>query len=227
MNNALLMVLEYVIATAVVIAYAKFLGKKGMYIAVAVLIIASEVIVAKTFRIGMLELTCGNMSMGFVFTVLTSVTEVFGPKEARKALWAGFLGELAFVLLGMLSVLYAPSPTDFAHGYLQQVFHFTPRIALSSWIAYIIAGYFSTWLMKVLQPHTKLWMRNNASTKLGQILDNFIFVFGAYSFILPLNVIWSIWLTSTIVEFVLDYADTWVAYVLVAILKRKGEQVGV
>jgi len=226
MYNVGLLILEYVFAVALVLAYAKFFGKKGLHVAIAVLIVTSQIVTAKTFRIGSLELICGSIAMGFVFTIATSLTEVFGTKEGRSAIWAGFLGELAFLIFGLLTVAYEPSPTDFAQGYLQQAFHFTPRIAISSWVAYITSGYFATWLMKVLQPYTKLWVRNNAATKLGQILDNLIFVFGAYFLILPVNVIWTIWLTTSIVEFILDYADTWVVYVLVKMLKPKSEEIG-
>lgn len=63
-------------------------------------------------------------------------------------------------------------------------------------------------------------MRNNIATKLGQILDNTLFVILAFTGIYDLRTVSKIFLTTTIIEFVLDYVDTWVVYVGVSMLKK-------
>ncbi|MGJ8454069.1 queuosine precursor transporter [Pseudothermotoga sp. U03pept] len=220
MTNLLFLLAEYFLSCVVVLFATKYLKKEGLYIALATLIIASNLGVAKLFVLFGLEVTAANMSMGMAFAVYSIVTEVLGQREGRKAVWIGFFAQFAFVLLGLVYVGYLPSPNDIAQSYLKSVFSLTPRIAFASWTAYIISGYFAVWLHDKLKNRTKLWMRNNIATKLGQITDNLIFVSVAFFGVYDLKTLLNIYITTTVVEFVLDYIDTWIVYVGVSMLKK-------
>lgn len=117
-----------------------------MYVALATLIIASNLGVAKLFDLLNFEVTAANMSMGMAFAVYSIITEIYGQKEGRKAVWIGFFAQFSFVLLGLVYVGYTPSTNDVAQNYLSNAFAVTPRIALASWIAYILSGYFAVWI---------------------------------------------------------------------------------
>lgn len=221
MSNFLFLGLEYIASCLIVLFSIRFLKKEGLYVALATLIIASNLGVAKLFDLLNLEVTAANMSMGMAFAVYSIITEIYGQKEGRKAVWTGFFAQFSFVLLGFVYVGYKPSTNDVAQNYLSNVFAFTPRIALASWAAYILSGYFAVWVHEKLKLRTKLWMRNNIATKLGQILDNAIFVTLAFMGIYDLRTLMNIYLTTTIIEFALDYVDTWVVYVGVGMLKKE------
>jgi hypothetical protein len=113
-----------------------------------------------------------------------------------------------------------PSQNDLAQNYLSQAFSLTPRIALGSWIAFLVSGYVAVWVYSMLKGKTKIWMRNNVSTKIGQIVDNMIFVTIAFAGLVDWTTYFQIFLTTTLMEIALDYVDTWVVYVGIKFLKN-------
>jgi len=112
-----------------------------------------------------------------------------------------------------------PSQNDLAQNYLSQAFSLTPRIALGSWIAFLVSGYVAVWVYDVLRDKTKVWMRNNVSTKIGQIIDNMIFVTIAFAGLVDWKTYFQIFLTTTLIEMALDYVDTWVVYIGIKFLR--------
>ena len=220
MINLAVMLLEYLVSIGIICIASKLWKKEGLFVALATLIIASNLGVAKLYSLFGLEITAANMSMGMAFVIYSIITEVYGQKEGRKAVWIGFFSQFMFILLGLVYVRYIPSPNDFAQSYLTQVFSITPRIAVGSWIAFILSGYTAVWIHNALKGKTKLWLRNNAATKIGQIVDNLIFVTIAFVGLVDLKTYFHIFLTTTLVEFALDYIDTWVVYVGVRYLNQ-------
>jgi len=82
-----------------------------------------------------------------------------------------------------------------------------------------VSGYVAVWVYSMLKGKTKIWMRNNASTKIGQIVDNMIFVTIAFAGLVDWTTYFQIFLTTTLIEIALDYVDTWVVYVGIKFLK--------
>lgn len=215
------MLLEFFVSALVVLLFLKFFKKEGAFVALAILIVASNLGVAKLYNLFSFEVTAANMSMGLVFVLYSIIVEVYGKKEGIKAVWLGFLAQFIFLILGLVYLSYVPSENDLAQRYLKQIFTFTPRIAFASWLAFIASGYVSVEIFNFLKrKKTKLWFRNNLSTKIGQLLDNFIFVTIAFLGVVEFSVYLQIFVTTTIIEFFLDYVDTWVVYLGVKILKK-------
>ncbi|MGC8820909.1 MAG: queuosine precursor transporter [Fervidobacterium sp.] len=223
MFNLFVLGLEYILSGLAVLLALRFLKKEGAYVVLATLIIASNLGVAKLFNLFGLEVTAANMSMGMAFVIYSILTEVYGQSDGRRAVWIGFFAQLLFVMLGLVYTSYIPSGNDFAQSYLSQVFTITPRIAIASWTAFILSGYTAVWIHHSLKRKTKLWMRNNAATKLGQIIDNLIFVTIAFVGLVDMKTYFQIFLTTTVVEFFLDYVDTWIVYLGVRFLKNEAD----
>mgnify|MGYP001175056827 FL=1 len=219
MHNLLIMIIEYLLSATVILLALRFMKKEGAYVALTTLIIASNLGVAKLFNLFGMEVTAANMSMGMAFVIYSIITEVYGQREGRKAVWIGFFAQFVFVSLGLVYTSYIPSQNDLAQNYLSQAFTLTPRIALGSWIAFLLSGYVAVWVYDVLRDKTKVWMRNNVSTKIGQIIDNMIFVTIAFAGLVDWKTYFQIFLTTTLIEMALDYVDTWVVYVGIKFLK--------
>lgn len=223
MHNLLFLLLEYLVSALVILLALRFMKKEGAYVALTTLIIASNLGVAKLFNLFGMEVTAANMSMGMAFVIYSIITEVYGQSEGRKAVWIGFFAQFAFLSLGLIYTGYTPSQNDLAQNYLSQAFAITPRIALGSWIAFLVSGYVAVWVYDALKGKTKIWMRNNASTKIGQIVDNMIFVTIAFAGLVDWATYFQIFLTTTLIELALDYIDTWVVYIGIKFLKDDGE----
>ena len=219
MHNLLFLLLEYSVSALIILLALRFMKKEGAYVALTTLIIASNLGVAKLFNLFGMEVTAANMSMGMAFVIYSIITEVYGQSEGRKAVWIGFFAQFAFLSLGLIYTGYMPSQNDLAQNYLSQAFSLTPRIALGSWIAFLVSGYVAVWVYSMLKGKTKIWMRNNASTKIGQIVDNMIFVTIAFAGLVDWTTYFQIFLTTTLMEIALDYVDTWVVYVGIKFLK--------
>ncbi len=220
MHNLLFLLLEYLVSALIILLALRFMKKEGAYVALTTLIIASNLGVAKLFNLFGMEVTAANMSMGMAFVIYSIITEVYGQSEGRKAVWIGFFAQFAFLSLGLIYTGYMPSQNDLAQNYLSQAFSLTPRIALGSWIAFLVSGYVAVWVYSMLKGKTKIWMRNNASTKIGQIVDNMIFVTIAFAGLVDWTTYFQIFLTTTLMEIALDYVDTWVVYVGIKFLKN-------
>ena len=220
MHNLLFLLLEYSVSALIILLALRFMKKEGAYVALTTLIIASNLGVAKLFNLFGMEITAANMSMGMAFVIYSIITEVYGQSEGRKAVWIGFFAQFAFLSLGLIYTGYMPSQNDLAQNYLSQAFSLTPRIALGSWIAFLVSGYVAVWVYSMLKGKTKIWMRNNASTKIGQIVDNMIFVTIAFAGLVDWTTYFQIFLTTTLMEIALDYVDTWVVYVGIKFLKN-------
>jgi len=222
MHNLLFLLLEYSVSALIILLALRFMKKEGAYVALTTLIIASNLGVAKLFNLFGMEITAANMSMGMAFVIYSIITEVYGQSEGRKAVWIGFFAQFAFLSLGLIYTGYMPSQNDLAQNYLSQAFSLTPRIALGSWIAFLVSGYVAVWVYSMLKGKTKIWMRNNVSTKIGQIVDNMIFVTIAFAGLVDWTTYFQIFLTTTLMEIALDYVDTWVVYVGIKFLKNDG-----
>lgn len=220
MHNLLFLLLEYSVSALIILLALRFMKKEGAYVALTTLIIASNLGVAKLFNLFGMEVTAANMSMGMAFVIYSIITEVYGQSEGRKAVWIGFFAQFAFLSLGLIYTGYMPSQNDLAQNYLSQAFSLTPRIALGSWIAFLVSGYVAVWVYSMLKGKTKIWMRNNVSTKIGQIVDNMIFVTIAFAGLVDWTTYFQIFLTTTLMEIALDYVDTWVVYVGIKFLKN-------
>ena len=118
-----------------------------------------------------------------------SSSEVYGKKEATKGVLAGICTSLTFILLSFLWVHYIPAESDWASGFVKGLFSNTPRMLLSSLIAYAISEwvdvqlYHAWWNLteKKTGDHKKfLWFRNNFSTLISQFVNIVIFNFGAF-----------------------------------------------
>ncbi|MEN3042191.1 MAG: queuosine precursor transporter [Fervidobacterium sp.] len=223
MFNVFVLALEYLLSGIAVLLALRFMKKEGAYVVLSTLIIASNLGVAKLFNLFGMEVTAANMSMGMAFVIYSILTEVYGQSEGRKAVWIGFFAQFLFIMLGLVYTSYIPSQNDFSQRYLSQVFSITPRIAIASWTAFILSGYLAVWIHDVLKKKTKLWMRNNLATKLGQIVDNLIFVTIAFFGLVDLKTYLQIFFTTTVFEFFLDYIDTWIVYLGVNFVKQDGK----
>lgn len=64
------------------------------------------------------------------------------------------------------------------HQSMDTLFNFTPRFVLGSLLAYLISQSFDVWIFHVIKHRTEgrhLWLRNNVSTMLSQLIDTSIY----------------------------------------------------
>ena len=122
------------------------------------------------------------------FLITDIVEEVRGKEVTKIFVHAGFLSLCIAVLFVFVSTGLAPSPLYPHSEAYNNVFSNSLRIILASMIAFVISQYHDLWAFNFWKQKTNgryLWLRNNLSTIVSQLLDSIIFMFIAFYHVTP------------------------------------------
>ncbi|MBN2503882.1 MAG: queuosine precursor transporter [Bacilli bacterium] len=190
----------------------KLFGKSGIYAWIAVATVLANIQVTKSITVFGLHATLGNIMYGTIFLATDALNELFDKKSATKAVMMGFYVLLATLAVMQFSLLFIPNESDIADGALNTIFGFMPRIVLGSLVAFLISQFLDVNLfqkIKNLLPSNKfLWVRNNGSTAISQLVDTLIFVPIAFLGIYEFEVVWQIFVSTYLIKLLVAVLDT-------------------
>ncbi len=211
MNELLWLVMLAVNFGCILIAY-RFFGRMGLYAWIPLAAVVANIQVIKLVEIFGITATLGNIVYASSFLVTDILSEIYGEKKAKKAVYIGLFSLLAMTILMNLALLFQPASDDFAQGSLLTIFGFMPRIACASLLAYFLSQTHDVWAYKFWRkrfPSTGfLWLRNNASTMVSQFIDSSVFTLLAFWGLYPLDALVEIFLTTYLLKWVVGVADT-------------------
>lgn len=233
MNNELLLIVSLlVIYGGVLLAY-KFFGKTGLYCWTVFATITANIEVLIMIRAFGMEQTLGNILFASTFLVTDILSETAGKKDAAKAVNLGIVTSAFFILLSQSWLLYTPSKEDWARPAFETIFSNTPRLLLASLLVYAVSQRFDVWAYHKWWDFTKkkfgdsrrfLWLRNNGSTLISQLLNTVLYTFGAFLGMYDIPVLISICLSSYVVFVATSLLDTPFVYMARRIAeKAEGE----
>ena len=156
----------------------RFFGKTGLYVVIVASVIVANIQVVKTVAIFGLVATLGNVLYGSIFFATDILSEIYGREVARRGVWLGFIGMALMTLWMQIGLQFIPHVSDFSQESFLTIFGLMPRIAAGSITAYLISQHHDIWAFLFWKRKTKgrfLWLRNNASTMVSQIIDSVIF----------------------------------------------------
>ena len=211
MPNELLWLLFILIDLLLAILVFRAFGRIGLYGIIVMDIILCNIQVMKTVRMFGLVTTLGNVLYGSIFFATDLLSELYGKKAARKGVWLGFAALVITTVFMQLTLRFTPDPSDFIHPALSQIFSFLPRIAAASLIAYVISQQHDVWAFHFWRNRTKgrwLWLRNNLSTSVSQLMDTVVFCSIAFWGLFPLSVFVQIGLTTYLFKLLVAVIDT-------------------
>ena len=215
-NETLWLILLATNFLCILIAY-RFFGKTGLYIWIPISTILANIQVLKMVDLFTIGVTLGNITYASSFLVTDILSENYGKKSARKAVFIGFFSLLATVIIMNIALVFKPNEFDFIQESLRNIFAILPRIALASLIAYAISQLHDVWaynFWKARLPGLKfLWLRNNASTMISQLIDSVIFTFIAFWGLMPTNQFLEILATTYILKLIVAAIDTPFLYI--------------
>lgn len=210
MSNEVLFLIKLLAGIGFVLAAFR-MGKYWLYAVVASYMILANILVTKQFILLGLAATGGNVVYGCTFLVTDLLSEHYGKREARKAVLIGFFAALIYLVMSQLILSFTPSEVDFVQGGMVSIFSLAPRIVLASLAAYIVSQFHDIWafhLWKRLTAGRHLWMRNNFSTWISQLLDTMVFVTGAFLGVFPFDTLVQIVITTYCLKIVVALIDT-------------------
>ena len=130
-----------------------------------------------------LTFTAGAIIFPFTFILADVITEVYGYKFTRRAIWVGFLFNAFYLAYGHL-IIYLPSPEHAMKNELFDVIMTTNvRIIMASMISYLIAEPINSYMvakLKILFQGRRMGFRFVSSTFVASGVDSFIFTMLAF-----------------------------------------------
>lgn len=125
-----------------------------------------------------LNTDAGTLIFPLTFLLSDLITEVYGYKHARRAIWAGFLFNALFILYGQL-VVHLPSPNYPTNNVqFDALLAMNVRIIFASTFSYIISEPLNAYWLASLKIKTNgrfMGLRFVASTLLASGVDSVIF----------------------------------------------------
>ncbi len=230
MINELLLIGSLIfIFSAALLGY-KLFGKAGLYcLSVIATILANIEVLIMIDAFGM-EQTLGNVLFAVTFLITDILSECEGKKAANKAVFLGMFASAFFLLLSQSWLLYVPSLSDWVSPSIKSVFSGTPRMMLSSFAVYALSQIFDVWLYHKWWEFTEkkcgdkrkfLWLRNNGSTLISQLLNTALFTLFAFYGTYDSNTLISIFFSSYVIYIFTSLLDTPVVYLARLIHDKK------
>lgn len=219
-NEGLLILSLIVIYGGILVMYRIF-GIIGLYSCTVIATIAANIEVLLIVDAFGMEQTLGNILFASTFLITDILSETAGKKEATTAVNLGIATSIAFILISQSWLLYQPADSDWASSSFEIIFRNTPRLMIVSFLVYAICQRFDVWAYHKWWDFTKkkcgdskrfLWLRNNASTLVSQILNTLLYSFGAFWGMYDLGTLISICISSYVIFIVTSLADTPVVY---------------
>lgn len=169
--------------------------------------------------------SAGILPYPLTFLVTDLISELYGQKKANLVVFAGFIASMFVLLFLWLGGQFNAIPDSLVTDQIyDSVFRNAWRIIAASMTAYLFAQFidvriFHFW--KKLTNGKHLWLRNNASTVVSQLLDTILVIFILF---------FGVWGTDQIISAIIDgwlfkmlmaLIDTPIIYGIIHLLKGK------
>lgn len=222
MDNLILWIIFMLVDLSLVILAFKLFGKVGLYITIAMSIILANIQVIKIIDIFGITITLGNVLYGSIFLATDLLSEFYGKKDARKGVWIGFFVMIVATIYMQFAIMFKPSVDDFIQPHMVAMFSFFPRIVFASMVAYLMSQMHDVWAFNFWKKKTKgkyLWIRNNASTVVSQLIDSAIFCTIAFLGVFSRSIFFQILITTYIFKVIVAAVDTPFIYLAKRLIK--------
>ena len=198
LQNELILIASIFVFFGGLVAFFRFFGKQGIFAWTVICTIAANIEVLILVHAFGLDTTLGNVIFASSFLATDIMSEVFGKKEASRCVKIGILANVTFILISQSWFLYIPAEGDTMAEPIRTVFSNTPRVMLASLFAYAICEMFDVWAYHAWWKWTAkkfkdkkgyLWVRNNGSTLVSQLINVLAFNLLAFAGVFPWNTI--------------------------------------
>ncbi len=196
----------------IIYAYKTF-GKLGLYVWIPISTILANIQVVMLVNVFGLNSTLGNILYAGGFLITDILSENYGKKSAQLAVKIGFFSLVATTLIMQIAIHFIPLSVGIEiFNSVKNIFQLLPRLAVASLTAYLVSQFHDVWLYEVIRnkfPSRKfIWLRNNASTMISQVLDNIIFSIISFYGVFPSSVVLEIFISTYVIKFIVSICDT-------------------
>ena len=231
MRNELLLAMSLVVIFGSALLAYRFYGTKGLYALSALATVMANIEVLIVIQAFGMEQTLGNVLFAVTFLITDILSENEGKQAANRAVFIGVAASLFFLVISQSWLLYQPAESDWASPAFQTLFSNTPRMLFSSLAVYALSQIFDVWLYhkwwnltetKTGDKRRFLWLRNNGSTLVSQLVNTVVFNLLAFWGTYDAPTLFSIIAAGYVIYIFTSLLDTPVVYIA-----RKWKEQGV
>ena len=187
-------------------------------------LIASNIVAVKLIEFSGLILTAAIVIFPISYIIGDVLTEVYGYRRARRAIWLGFLSNLVVVVVIVIAGVLPAAEFWKNQAEFDLILGQTPRILVASFVAYLVGEFTNSYILAKLKVATEgrhLWLRTIGSTLIGQGLDSIIFVVIAFVGVLSSEILIATMVTQWLVKSGYEVVATPLTYLAVGFLKAR------
>lgn len=215
--NEILLLASVFVFFGGLVAFFRLFGKNGIFAWTVICTIAANIEVLILVHAYGMDTTLGNVIFASSFLATDIMSEIYGKKEANNCVKLGIAANITFILISQSWFLYVPAPSDTMAEPIRTVFSNTPRVMLSSLFAYAVCEIYDVWAYhhiwswsekKFGNKKAYLWLRNNGSTMVSQLINVLVFNLLAFAGVFPASVLVQILIFGYLIFLVTSILDT-------------------
>lgn len=206
-------------------AYKKW-GKIGLMLFIPLSIVIANIQVNKFINLFGINATMGNIAYGGIFLVADILSENYGKKYAKHIVGMGFLTMIFTTIIMNICLKITPTPIDTLQPHLEVLFTPLLRLTFASLVAYVFSSFLDVYLYQVIRKifpsFSSIWLRNNLSTIVSQLVDSVTFTVIAFIGVVSTPVLFEFIISTYVLKFIVALCDTPFVYIA-AYWKKNGK----
>ena len=191
---------------------------------VATVLLISNLAATKLVAVGPFILDGGIILFPLAYILGDLLTEVYGFKYARRAIWISF-GMMVLAVLAFTAVRYLPAAEFYTdQASFEAVLGFFPRIVVASLVAFLVGSFMNAYVLAKLKAKTKgkyMWARLVTSSVAGQLLDTAVFCLIAFGGLIGAAEMVNYILVGFIFKTVIEIIVSPLTYKVAKVLKKR------
>jgi len=185
-----MLAIELVVVFSLIPLILRPFGAAGLFIFIAVGIIAANVQVLKSASFSFYDspIPLGTVAFSATYVATDVLTEYYGRATARKAVWLGFSAMLMMTVMMLLIMGYKPMTAEAAgegmawalpnHDHIAALYLPQATLLIAGLSSYLISQFNDIYVFQKIRSWTgrgQLWARACGSTAISALVDNIVF----------------------------------------------------
>lgn len=187
------------------------------------LLVISNIGAVKLIAVGPLILDGGAFLFPLVYITGDILSEVYGFKAARKAIFIGFAMSILAAITFWLVQLSPPGGGWDNQSAYEAILGFVPRIVFASVCGFLVGQLLNSFVLVKIKARTKessLWLRLIGSTVVGELADTLVFCTIAFYGIITGADFWNYVLVGYVYKTLLEVVLLPITYRVIAYVKK-------
>ena len=191
------------------------------------LLVVSNILGVKLFAVGEFMLPAAVIVYMATFLITDVIGEVYGKKNARRTVQAGFFTQLVVLLFIYLAIELPPAPAFTMQAEYEMILGGSFQVIAASLVSYMVSQHLDVSIfhrLKARHGARKLWLRNNVSAGVTQLVDTGLFITIAFFGTVPFEAMLGMIAAQYVAKMVIVIIDTPIVYLLVRMARGREQE---